>query len=407
MVLASTIIILVILIFMSAFFSIVEASFLSISSVKVITFLHEKKFGAKTLSKLKEKPQRLIISMLVGNTIVNFSAVSIATAEAIIWFPEKGIPIATFFMTVIVLFFAQITPKLIADKYSEKIALIIAKPADIIIKILFPVVLIFEKTTQTILKHLNFVESKMSDDEFKTVVSMGTKEGVLHSKSAEMIKNILDFEETSIKKIMTRKEKILILKKTDIIKDVTKLALKSNHSRFPVIDKRNKIAGIISLTDLLKASDKNITHKKISTILQKPFIIPDTKDVEDLMFEFENKHIHLAIVVNEFGSIIGLITLQDILKKVIGHFENDTKQPINVRKIGYTEILGNTTIEEVNSLFKTKLKSDKVKTIAGYIENKLQKIPLKNEKIKIGNLSIIISNSNKQKINKIKIMKSN
>jgi putative hemolysin len=398
--LGSEIVLIILLVLLSAYFSIIEASFLSVSIVKVSSFLKENKLGAKALMRLKQDPRRMLTGIIVANTVVNFTAVSVSTIFFLQFFPEYGIWISTLVMTVIVLIFGQLTPKIIAEQHADKLALIMAQPAEIMLKLLYPIAYIFEKITILLSRRFETKGKVFSDKELKEMVLAGKREGGLSSKAAEMMHNIIEFQETKLTDLMTPKSDVLMMHADDRIADAGDKMLKRDISRIPVYNSTSDhIIGIVSLTDVLRAVRTRRGRKKLRSVMQEPYVIPDTKNVQDLICDFESKDIHLGIVIDEYGLFAGIITVDDLLRRILGHFVENIRIP--PRK---TEVLaGKTSISEVNFMFRTNIREKGVVTVAGLMEKKLQKIPSPGEGLQVNSLNFKVLKSTKQSVQLVRI----
>lgn len=408
--LTAEIIILIILIILSGLFSGVETAFMSVSRIKVRSLLREKKKGSQTLYRIKKNPHKLIITILIGNNLVNIGAASLATVVFMGLFGSKGVGIATGVMTFLILVFGEITPKTLAIQNAEKISLIVAKPLEILSYILTPVVVIFEglsKLTSSMLGSEK--EKKLSEEELKTIVTMGREEGILSKETAEIMQNVLKFEGTKVTEVMTPKAYIEMINGDKKLKDVIKKIIKSSYSRFPVYSKnQDEIIGILDIDDILKYLENKNLNIKIKSIMRKTFFVPYSKEIDDLLAEFEGKKVPMAIVVDEYGNVDGLITVEDILEEIVGDiFDKNRREKIYIKKVNkrLIRVDAKTSIEEINKILHLSLEKEHFETIAGFIEHHLKKIPKKGEKIRLKNVLIEVDKVTKQKIKSIKITK--
>ena len=216
--LTNQIIILIILLVFSGIFSGIETALISISMIKVNSLVKQKKAGSEALHRLKQDPHKLIITILIGNNLVNIGAASLATIIFTDMFGSKGIGISTGIMTLLILIFGEITPKTLAAQNAGKISLLVSRPIEILYFVLSPLVFIFGLISRTISSLLGSKEKKqLSEEELRTIVTMGVKEGILNREAAEMMHNVLDFEETKVTDIMTPKASIEKIKEGRII----------------------------------------------------------------------------------------------------------------------------------------------------------------------------------------------
>lgn len=393
----SEIILLLFMVFLSAIFSLTEAAFLSVGMITVQALVKEKKYGADALARLKQNPKQLIIGMLIGSTVANFTAVSLATAYLSGPFPKLGIWISTIVMTVFVLIFGQVLPKIIAEAKAIPLILFMSKPAEIYLRIISPITSKLVKFTS---KFAGDSIHVVSVEEFRSMVGQSKKDGVLNEISSKVMDNILVLQDSALSKVMTSKKSVVSLRSDMTVAQATEQALKTDFSRFPVYKKdTEEVAGIISVTDLLNASRKGKTRNKISGFLQEAFIIPETMDLELLLKQFESQDIHIACVVDEYGYFKGVVTKDAILKAILGSVidEEDMERPRRAL------LPAKTPLGEVNKLMGIKLESAEVNTLGGFIEEKMQKIPKVGDRIKIKSTTFQVTKASNHEIKEIKV----
>ena len=402
---------LAVLILFSAFFSGVETAMMSVSNIRVKTLLKQKRRGSKALYRVKQDPHKLIITILIGNNIVNIAAASLATLVFTNMFGSSGVGIATGVMTFLILVFGEITPKTFATQNSERIALLVARPVEILSFVLAPLVKIFELISRGMSTILGSRKEKdLSEEDIKTIVTMGVEKGILNRESAEMMHNILEFEETSVMEIMTPKADVEMVDGNARLKDVLDFVVRTPYSRYPVyIDNTDNIVGILDVDDVLKYVKNNRLNIKVKTAARPVYFVPEFKKIDDLLTEFEGKDTPMAIVVDEYGDVSGLVTIEDILEEIVGEiFDKSKKESRYIKRLSdrLIRVDGKAPVEEVSKIFHLDLKEKHFNTIAGFIEHKLQRIPKKGEKLKLKNVTIEVENVTKQGIKSVKVYKS-
>jgi Mg2+/Co2+ transporter CorB len=408
--LEAQIIILVVLIFLSAFFSGIETALMSLNMIKVKSLVKQKKRGSETLHRLKQKPHKLIITILIGNNLVNISAASLATVVFTDLFGSAGIGIATGVMTFLILVFGEITPKTFASQNAQRVSLLVARPVELLSFALMPLVLFFELITKGTSWLLGSKEEKhLSEEELRTIVTMGQKEGILDKEIAAMMHNLLEFEGTKVKKVMTRNLDMHVIDGNQKLSKVLDLIVKTAYSRYPVyLNKQDNIIGVIDVNDVLKKVKNKKLDGKVRNMVRRVFFVPESKEIDDLLVDFEGKHVPMAIVVNEYGDVSGLVTVADILEEIVGDiFARSKKKSIYIKKVSENLIRvdARISIEEVNKVLHLGLKEEHFDTLAGFIEHHLKKIPKKGEQIKLKNVIIEIDRATKQEIKSVKIIK--
>ncbi|MFC1801365.1 CNNM domain-containing protein [Nanoarchaeota archaeon] len=404
------IIILVVLLFFSAFFSGIETALMSLTMAKVNALVKQKKRGAHVLHRIKQKPKELIITILIGNNLVNIGAASLATVVFTDLFGSKGLGIATGVMTFLILVFGEITPKTLATQNAQRISLLVARPIEWLYYLLLPVVIVFELVTRV----TSFIlgskkEKEISEEEIKTIVTMGQAEGILSQEAAEMMHNVIEFEDTKVTEIMTRKSQIAMVDSQSKLKDVLNFVVKSPYSRFPIYSKtRDKVIGILDVDDVLKYAKNKKLDTKVKNLARKTFFVPESKEIDDLLSEFEKKKMTMAIVVNEHANVSGLVTIEDILEEIVGDiFDKSLRKSVHIKKVNkkLIRVDARASVEEINKELHLGLKEAHFDTLAGFIEHKLKRIPKKGEKIKLKKVTLVIDQVTKQGIQKVKILK--
>jgi putative hemolysin len=407
--LGTQITILVVLIFLSALFSGIETALMSLNQIKVKALVKQGKKGAEVLYRLKQNPHKLIITLLIGNNLVNIGAASLATVLATDLFGSSGIGIATGVMTFLVLVFGEIIPKTYASQNSEKLSLLVARPVEILSIILTPFVWFFEKFSKLALKVLGSGEGEsLSETELETIVTMGRKEGLLEKEAAEIMHNVLKFGGTTAKEIMTPSVEMVLIDGNKKVSEVLDLIVRTPYSRYPVfLERENKIEGILDIDDVLKQVKEKKLGKKVKDFVRPVIFVPESKEADDLLTELEGKEVPMAIVVDEYGEVEGLVTVEDILEEIVGDIFDKSKirnLPYKRLSKGVIRVDAKAPIDEINRVFKLGIKGDKFNTISGYIIHKLQRIPHAGEKIKLRNATLEVEEVTKQAIKTVKII---
>ena len=403
--------ILVVLIFLSAFFSGIETALMSVSMIKVNSLYKQKKKGSAALYRIKQHPNKLIITILIGNNIVNIGAASLATVLFTNLFGSSGIGIATGVMTFLILVFGEITPKTFASQNSERISLSIARLIEILSFILSPLVKIFSLISRLMSKLLGSKqEAELSEDELRTIVMMGKEQGILTRESAKMMHNVLEFRGTKVTEVMTPKMDIEMISGDKKLQQVIDFVVKTPYSVYPVYEKENKdkIIGILDVDDVLKYAKNQKLSVKVKSVVRPVLFVPASKEIDDLLTEFEGEDIPMAIVVNEYGRVVGLATVEDILEEIVGEiFDKKKKASVYIKKITDKSISidGRASIDEINDVLHLNIEKGRFNTIAGFIENRLDKIPKKGDKIKIKRAMLIVDKATKQTVKKVRLIK--
>ena len=402
-------ILLFVLIVLSGLFSGAEIALTTLSKAKVRTFHKDKKFASKAIIKLKTKPQNLLITILIGNNLVNILATVVATVWGIRIFGDSAIGIVTGVLTFIILVFGEITPKTFAQKFSESFARMMAYPLLALEYALYPLVYVLGKFIHLLMKVLK-TDSPMSlsEEEILAMVDIGTEEGIIEDHEQELIENVFQFTDTSVEEIMTVEKDIKALEVSTSIDDAGHYFVQYSHSRIPVYKgDLDNILGIINVHDFLHILHGKIDHKSLNDIVfQPPIVVPMTKSISSLFHEFQKRRQHLAIVVDDRGQTVGLVSLEDILEEIVGDIvdEHDVDEK-HIQTIGKHEweMNAETTIEEINNALDIELPFPEHQTIALLVLEELHRFPNLGEKIEYHSLEIKIIKMTKKKIEKVQI----
>lgn len=388
-------------IFLSAFFSGAEVAIISMSELRVMHLVEQKVRHAKTLLTLKKRPNRTLITILIGNNVVNIGGSALATKMAIDLFPgSAGVAIATAIMTFLILTFGEIAPKTFCVRNAKKIALAIAPMILFLSKLLAPFVWFFLQLTRLLarLTGASSDEPLVTEQEVRDIVRIGEKEGQIKSTEQEMIQKIFLFDDKEAEDVMTPRTDMFALDWNMTITGALPIIIDQDYSRVPVYDTNiDKIKGIVFARDLLRLISKGKSAHKLKDIAQDAFFVPEHQKIDVLLRVLQKEKTHMAIVVNEHGGIEGLITIEDILEEIVGEIfdeSDDVERLIKRRGKNKWLILGKTSIEALNKSLKIDLSDEEeYNTIAGLIQHKLGKIPEEGDscEIKKFDLSLQVS----------------
>ncbi|KPL03069.1 MAG: hypothetical protein AMJ90_04080 [candidate division Zixibacteria bacterium SM23_73_2] len=404
MISSTKIIIVVMLIILSAFFSGVEIALFSVSRLRVKHLVKKKVRGAKDVENLKDKPQRLLITILIGNNVVNIGASALATSIVFEFTESFAVSITTGIMTLIILIFGEITPKTLATKYNEQIALVVAKPLEFLQIVLFPLIVIFEIFTN-MLTNISGQKPRplVTEEEIETFVTVAEKTGQIKDIEKKMIHRIFKLDDLQAKDVMTPRNKIVSVSIDTQIKDVADFFHSKGYARLPVYkESLDHIKGFVHVIDLQKV----ILHKgdePVSTIMRPTLFVPESKKLDSLLRFFQRRKQHMAIVVNQFGTNTGLVTLEDVLEEIVGEIIDETEkiEPV-IKKISERSYLvqGRADIDEINDKCKLNLPEEKAPySISSYILDKIGRIPKEGEIIKLPKCEIKIKSMEGNSIN--------
>ena len=402
---------LVVLLLGSGFFSASETSLMSLSKIRIRYMEDEGVKGAKLVGSLIEKSSDLLSSILVGNNIVNIAATSVSTSLFISIFGDGGVAIATAVMTVLVLVFGEITPKTIAANSPEKVAVVVAKPISIIMKITKPIVWVFNLLTGIIFKIMGIdndgVKPFITEEELKAMVNVSHEEGVLEMEEREIINNVFQFGDMQAKEAMIQRLDMVAIDIEDSYDEIIELFKSEKLSRLPVYQESiDDIVGILNIKDIIFLSDEEIENFDIKDYVREAFFTYEFKKITQLLEEMKKEKTQMAIVVDEYGGTAGLLTIEDLVEVIVGDIDDEyDEEEEEIVKINDNEYLveGSTKISDVNEQLGINLESEEFDSIGGFIIGYLKRIPEENEIIEVEDVKFKVESIDKNRINKIRI----
>ncbi|WP_250278644.1 HlyC/CorC family transporter [[Clostridium] colinum] len=404
------IIILIILIVLSSFFSMSETALTSISKIRLRTMVDENVKNAKLIQNVLKEPGKLLSAILIGNNLVNIGASSLATSLAIDKWGSKGVGIATGLLTIIILIFGEITPKTFATKNAEKISLLVIKIIKGCMVVFTPIIFVLNIITGALLRILGVKEEDktptITESELLTMVNVSHEEGVLEIDEREMINNVVYFANSDAQDVMVPRTDIIAINVEATYEELTTLFKEETCSRMPVYEESiDNIVGIISLKDLLFI-DKS-KEFSIKDYMREPFFTYESKCLKELFAEMRINRIAMAIILDEYGGTSGIVTLEDMLEEIVGDLADEYDEhdeEIKIIKEDEYIVEGATKIEDVNDMLGTDFKSEDFDSIGGFVIETLGKFPDKGDTIKSGNVKFIIEEIEKNRIEKLRIL---
>ena len=318
------------LLIFSGFFSGSETALFSLSLMQRERIRRNKSKRAALIDRLLMHPKQLIITILMGNDLVNIAASVVATYLFWSILGEHGKWATIVIMTPLTLLFAEVIPKTFSVAHNERVAPFVSGPLYLFSKLITPLRWIFNESANLIIKFSGFEKQKapaaIMEDDFRDMVDLSHKEGELKKMEKELIHNVFEFSDTHLFEVMTPVEKMFCLTEDMNIDTILKHIKKTPFSRIPVCkETADKITGILYVKDLLKGKIKKISGqtKLLPKICRKPFFIPETKMVDELFYILKQKHTHIAICLNEQGMVSGLVTMEDLLEKLFGELYDE------------------------------------------------------------------------------------
>ncbi len=402
---------LIILIMLSAFFSMSETALMSINKIRLRHMVEEEVPGAKLVEKLVEDPNKLLGAILIGNNIVNIGASSLATVLATKIFGNSGVGIATGVMTILVLIFGEITPKSIAKQKSDEVSLKVGRPIQFFVFIFKPFVYIFTTISSLFIKIFggdpDVTQPFITEEELKTMVDVSEEEGVLENVEKEMIFNVFDFADLQVKDVMVQRVDIVAIDKDDTYDEVMETIKKEQFSRIPIYDETiDNIIGFLNVKDLAMIENPRKDFN-ISKYIREPFYTFEFKKIVELFKEMKKTRNHIAVVLDEYGGTVGIVTIEDLVEEIVGEIEDEYDEvKESIETIGENEYVvdGSVRIHDISELIGINIDSEEFDSIGGLMIGELGRMPQEMEEVTIGTIKLIVESIDKNRIKKVRIL---
>jgi CBS domain containing-hemolysin-like protein len=406
----------VLLILLSAFFSSSEIAMFSLAEHRVESLVEEGRASAETLKAMKGDPHRLLVTILVGNNLVNIAMSSIATGLLAIYFDQgAAVVIATFGITAIVLLFGESAPKSYAVENTESWALRISKPLKVAEQVLLPLVVLFDYLTRQVNKVTGgrgaIETSYVTREEIRDIIETGEREGVIEEDERELLQRVFRFNNTIAKEVMTPRLDMDAIPKDATIDDAITTCIESGHARIPVYEgSLDNIVGVVHIRDLvrdLNYGERDGEDLKLEDIIQPTLHVPESKNVDELLAEMRQNRMPMVIVIDEFGTTEGLVTMEDLTEEIVGEIlEGEEEEPIEFVDDDTALVRGEVNIEEVNEALDIELpEGEEFETIAGFIFNRAGRLVEEGEVISFDSVDIRVEEVQNTRIMKARITK--
>jgi CBS domain containing-hemolysin-like protein len=371
---------------LSAFFSASEVAYFSLTQSQINSLREGGGRAGYLAAQLLERPRKLLVTIYIGNELVNVSIAAVSTMLALHFFNSELAAVFVGLSAFCMMVFGDISPKTFAFKYSREYALFVARPLTLFSKIVYPLQTLITWATNRLLAVFSpageTASAGLTEDEFRTILHRGEDKGILEAEEKEMILNVFELGDTKATEIMTPRTEIFALAADDGINSIIQRARSSNHSRIPVYGKNmDEILGVLYTKDLL--SPKLETSAiKIGELMREPYFIPHTKKVDELLRDFRKSKKHMAVIVNEYGGVEGLVTLDDILSYVVGD-ESQAKGADHFTRVGpgVYQVPGRMTVDAFNSRLGRDISHDDIGTVGGLVFHLFGRVPRWGESI--------------------------
>ena len=407
---AIQIIVLIILLFGSAFFSSAETSLTTVNKIKMRSLAEEGNKKAKMVIKITDDSSRMLSAILIGNNIVNLSASALTTTIAYN-LGGSAVAIATGIITVLILIFGEITPKTIATINADKIALSYAYPIHFIMVVLTPVSIVVNALSRVILLMLRVDPdaklNTMTENELRTIVDVSHEDGVIEEEEKEMIYNVFDLGDAKAKDVMVPRVNVTFADVESSYEELLDIFREDKFTRLPVFEETtDNVIGTINMKDLLLYENTKDFH--IRDILREAYFTHEHKSISELLVEMRQAALNIAIVLDEYGETAGLITLEDILEEIVGeiHDEYDENEEEFFKQINEYEFIveGSMNLDDINDRVELNLESEDYDSLGGYIIEQLDRLPDEKDEIVIENgVRMVVDSLDKNRIEKVHI----
>lgn len=405
---------LVILLALSSFFSMAETAMMSLNKIRLRHMVEEDVPNAKLVEKLIEDPSKLLGAILIGNNIVNIGASSLATVLATDIFGSSGVGIATGVITIFVLIFGEITPKSIAKQKSEAVSLKIAKPIEFIVITFKPLVYVFTLISSFFIKIFggdpNEAKSFITQEELKTMVDVSEEEGVLENVEKEMIFNVFDFADLQVKDVMVQRVDVVAVDEEATYDEVMDVIKNEQFSRIPVYNQTiDNIIGFLNVKDLAMIENPREDFK-LEKYIREPFYTFEFKKIVELFKEMKKSRNHIAVVLDEYGGTVGIITIEDLVEEIVGEIEDEydeDKKAVEAVKENEYIVDGSVRLHDISDLIGINIDSEEFDSVGGLMIGELGRIPEEKEEVVVNNIRFIVEGIEKNRIKKVRMFTNN
>jgi len=400
---------------LSAFFSSSETAFTALQRIRVEHMVSTNVPGASRIARMMAHPGKLLSAILTGNNLVNTAAASLGTVLAVSYWGEGGVLIATIGITIILLIFCETTPKIIAANNAERTAIRVARPVEVLQTIFTPAVLALSAIASRLSKMAGgepVSRSLVSEEEIRTMISVGHKEGTFEEAEAEMLHNVFDFGDRPVREVMIPRPEVVSIEQGSKVADFLSLYAESPLSRFPVFkENMDNVVGILSIKDVLMGLAKGTidSESTIDDLMRPAYFTPETKRINELFAEMRESNYRMAVIVDEYGGTAGMVSLSRLVEEIVGEVGDELasveKEYEAINEYTF-QVDGSMRIEEANEEMELNLpEGDDYETVAGFILNLLGHIPKRGEQLRYKGLKIVITKMRDLKIEEVLLTK--
>ena len=396
---------------LSAFFAGSEAAFLSVQRSRLAALILDKVKGAERVEKLASNPEKLLPTVLTGNNLVNVAAAALGTTLAGSYLsPNWAVGVSVGAVTMLLLLFGEILPKVIATKNAEGLALILVRPLQAAQILFFPIVWVLEIYSRMVGRIFGLSDSRLvSEREIRALIDVAEIEGGVEKAEADLLEKVFHFGDLRVGDVMTPRTEIIFVELSATLQDFLPIYARTTYTRFPVFDgDRENIVGILSVKDLLEAVAQGTIqlHDSVATALRPAHFVPETKPVDELFDELREVGQHMAITVNEHGGVAGVVTLMQLLEVIVGPV-GEEGEPIEEEfvAVGQSQfdVLAAMPILEANENLDIDLPEGDYQTLAGFVLEQLGHIPQEGESFRYGEIELEVKEMQAVKVHRVEV----
>ncbi|MBW9273114.1 MAG: hemolysin family protein [Candidatus Thiodiazotropha sp. (ex. Lucinisca nassula)] len=398
--------ILALLLVLSGVFSGSETALINLSMARAEALYREGRRGAQALYLLKKDPSRMLITILIGNNVVNIAASAMATVIATDYFGDTGPGIAVGVLTILILVFGEITPKSLATRFSERISLFIAPLIVGFMRLIYPLVWLFLQFTNWVQSSTKAMDDPLvTEHEVITLIEHGEEEGVIDTGEREMIERIFNFNDLKAEDVMTPRRQVFRIDGRRSLRDVLPGIMRENFSRIPLYkEDPDEIVSMVLVRDLIKNIVSGELDIPISDLGQEPLYTPSNTTIDELVHKLKLKSIHLAVVVDEHGAMIGVVSLEDMLEELVGEIYDETdEKPNELMVLGGGKVLvqGTAELRVVEEYYDMDIPGKPTDTINRWLLKHTERIPEKDEKFELDGFEVRVQDASLRRIHQV------
>jgi putative hemolysin len=406
---------LVVLILCSAFFSLSETALFAANRVILRLRRAQGDARARAAYGLLNQASEVLTTLLAGNTMSTVGASVVATSIALSLLPRRAGEWAAFLgITLVLLIVAEIGPKTLAARHADQLALVVASPIGALMRGFTPLIRVLSLAATALVRpfggHITPRAPLVTEEQLRFLVEVGEEEGVLEEEEREMIHSIFEFGDTVVREVMRPRVDIAAVPADTTINSALGLMTERGHSRLPVYEGSiDHIIGVVYMRDLIPALRQGRLDQPVTEVRRPPFFVPETKKVDELFKEMQQKKVSMAIVLDEYGGTAGLVTVEDLLEEIVGEIQDEydlEEKPIQLLDDHTALVNARIHVEEVNELLGLRLPLDEVDTIAGLVYALLGRVPTQGETIALPGAELRVEKTLGQRITKVRITRT-